>query len=110
MTNYCTALQYGTVLFTYCTFSLGQEVADALLAECDQLLRAGAARSELPQLGLLQQRGPARLAALRALRLGGELVRRQRPEECGRPVVQHARLDAPLRAQPRLHRRGDTQV
>eukprot|EP00964_Phaeocystis_antarctica_P103617 scaffold68874_cov54-Phaeocystis_antarctica.AAC.2 len=60
-------------------FSLGQEVADALLAEGDELLRAGAARGELPQLGLLQQRGPARLSALGALRFGDELVQRQRP-------------------------------
>ena len=56
MCDYCTALH--TVRYCSLTvFSLGQEVADALLAECDQLLRAGAARSELPQLGLLQQLG-----------------------------------------------------
>jgi hypothetical protein len=38
------------------------------------------------------------------------LLRREGSEEGRRPVVQHARLDAPLRAQPRLHRRRHTQV
>ena len=38
------------------------------------------------------------------------LRRRQRREEGGRPVVEHARVDAPLVAQPRLHRRRHAQV
>ena len=59
--------------------SLGEEVADALLAEGDEAAGAGAVVGERSQLLRLQQRGPARLPALLALRLELELLRRERP-------------------------------